>query len=187
MAVTKRFTFFFLLLAAALSAWSILSSHHPVKSFNNIATQPDTFMEDVTALFMNKEGHPKLKIQTPKMIHYLENDTTHLQTPHVTLYRKSPNPWFIDSNEAIASSGINQIVFDTNVVIHHISDSVNPETHIKTVRLTIFPNTQIAETDQPITIMQPDTTIRATGMLTDLNKGTIKLLSHAEGEYVPTS
>jgi lipopolysaccharide export system protein LptC len=174
--------------AIGFSGWSIFHSN---KSTGSLATdtlpRPDAFMENVIATVMNKEGTPKLKIETPKMVHYAEHDNTHLTTPHVTLFRNSPNPWYIDSDFADATRGTEQIRFANHVVIHHPADRANPNTHMETATLTIFPNKQIAETDQPVTITQPDTTIHAIGMLTNLADGTVKLLSQARSEYAPKS
>ena len=58
---------------------------------------------------------------------------------------------------------------------------------MKTASLTVFPDKQQASTDNAIVITQPDTVIHAVGMLADLNEGTVKLLSQAKGDYVPSS
>ncbi|HLB57904.1 MAG TPA: LPS export ABC transporter periplasmic protein LptC [Gammaproteobacteria bacterium] len=176
-----------LLFAAGLSGWSMLISKQPVSTVTSHLKQPDAFMENVVATIINKEGKPSLKIETPKMVHYAEDDTTDITTPHVTIFRHSPKPWYIDSDYAKTTQGISQIVFWSNVVIHHPSDSANPMTMMKTATLTIFPDKKIAETDQAVTLTQPDTTIHAIGMLTNLDDGTVKLLSEAKGEYVPST
>jgi lipopolysaccharide export system protein LptC len=121
------------------------------------------------------------------MIHYPHNDITKIDTPHVTIYRDSPSPWFIDSDYAKAKNGIDQIQFWSHVNIHHPADSDNPNTLMTTDLLNIFPEDEIASTDRPITFVQPDTKINAIGMLANLNDGTIKLLSQAKGEYAPSS
>lgn len=175
-----------LMVAIGLSSWSLLSSHgkQPVE-MNPL--KPDAFMEDVVATTFNKQGKPSLMLVTPKMIHYPNHDMTKILLPKVTIYRQSPNPWLINSNYATASQGINQILFQDHVVIFHPADKDDPTTTMKTSALTVFPNKQIAETDQPVVITQPNTTIQAIGMLADLNIGIVKLLSQAKGIYVPSS
>lgn len=178
---------FLLILAIALSAWSILISHPAKLDTGKRSNQPDAYMEDVVATIMNKEGNPSLKIESPKMTHFVDGDTTYIISPHVTVYRKSPQPWFINSDSAEATKGIEQIVFSNNVVIHHPSDIDDPNTTMETASLTIFPDKQQAKTDDAITITQPDTTMHAIGMLANLNDGTVQLLSQAKGDYVPSS
>lgn len=146
---------------------------------------PDAFMQDVVALLLDKEGHLKLKIVSPKLIHYVSDDTTRLYFPKLTLYRKSPKPWLITAKNAKATDGIENIDFWDNVVIHHEEDDRNPSTLIKTSALTVFPNQNLAETEKHITLIQPSLKVNAKGMKANLNTGDVNLLSEAKGEYAP--
>ena len=176
-----------LILSISLSSWSILIGKKS-KSLapTNSSTEPDAYMEDVVATILNKEGNPSMKIETPKMVHYAENDVTNISQPHITVYRQSPEPWYINSNFAKASDGVEEILFWDNVVIHHAQDIDNPTTTMTTTTLTVFPNQQLAKTAEAITVTQPNATLHAIGMLANMNDGTVKLLSHARGEYVPS-
>jgi lipopolysaccharide export system protein LptC len=177
-----------LIISVALSSWSIfVSNRTPLISHPKSERLPDAFMEDIVALILNKQGTPALKVVAPKMVHYSNDDATEIQNPIVTIYHHSPNPWKIHSDFAKTVQGISQILFWSHVVIHHLQDQENPTTTMQTTALTVFPDKQVAETDQPVTILQPDSTVEAVGMTADINDGTIKLLSKAKGEYVPTS
>lgn len=177
-----------LILAVLLSSWSILiSQSSDATEVADNPKEPDSYMENIQAVILNKEGKPSLKLEAPKMVHYPENDSTEMITPHVTIYRHSPKPWYIDSDFAKSKGGIKEIQFWQNVNIHHPADTENPTTSMTTTSLTIFPKKEVASTDQAITFIQPDTEIHAIGMLANLNNGTIKLLSKARGEYVPAS
>ncbi|OGT37524.1 MAG: LPS export ABC transporter periplasmic protein LptC [Gammaproteobacteria bacterium RIFCSPHIGHO2_12_FULL_37_14] len=174
------------ILMVLLAAWITLAYQAKPSISKQETPQPDTVMENVVATMMNKQGKPKLKIVTTKLMHYIENDTTDLISPELTLFRQSPQPWHITSKFAKASGGINQIDFWGNVVIRHAITATDPSTVIRTATLTVYPNKQTAETNDPITLAQPNTFIKATGMLADMNSGDIKLLSQARGEYVPS-
>ena len=179
---------FLFIISLALSTWSILISNPTPRSphAENI-TLPDAYMENIVTTVMNKQGTPSLKLSTPKMTHYAYNDATEIESPSVTVYRNSPNPWDISATHAKATQGIAEINFWENVTIHHLADKSNPATTMQTTALTVFPNTQIAQTDQPVVIKQPDTLIQATGMQANMNDGTVKLLSQAKGEYAPAT
>ncbi len=179
--------FILVILATSLSTWSILISNAETPTETINPNQLDGYMVDVTATMLNKEGMPAFSLVTPQMIHYPENDTTDIKTPRVTLFRKSPQPWFIDADFAKSTHGINEIHFWRHVIIHHPSDTTNPKTTLLTESLTIFPDQQIAQTNLPVTFIQPDTTVHGVGMLANLNLGTIQLLSQTQGEYGPTS
>lgn len=187
---TLRNTLITLLFSIAIlfTAWSILISTH--KNLILLPTdhnQPDGFMETVVATILNKEGHPTLKVATPKMVHYFNGDTTEILHPDVTIYRNSPQPWTVHSQFARAKGGTNEILFWNHVVVHHPEDTINPLTTMQTTTLTVFPDEQIARTNQPVLIEQPGTIVHAVGMIANLNDGTVKLLSFAQGEYEPKS
>ncbi len=146
---------------------------------------PDSYMEQVTAIIINKQGNPTLKIETPRMLHFSKNNTSELIDPQLTIYRQSPEPWLIAAKYARALNGIQHVVFWEDVVLQHAADNKNPPTVIKTPKLTLYPLDQKANTDEFITMIQPNIIIRATGMSADLNAGNVKLLKEARGEYVP--
>src|SRR5687767_14683088 len=101
-----------LVIAIGLAAPTTFLSYHPQDTL--VAQQailPDAFMENVTALIMDKQGKPKLKIQTPQMVHYAEGDTTKLKSPQLTIYRQSPQPWYVTSKYAKATKGIETVDF----------------------------------------------------------------------------
>jgi lipopolysaccharide export system protein LptC len=182
----KNFFSLTLILVIGLAAWTTFMAYHPetlVSSKKN--TLPDAFMENVTALMMNKEGMPSLKIVTPKLTHYTDNDTSNFLTPKLTIYRQSPEPWYITSQYGKSTQGMTNVFFWQHVNIQHAADVSSPETLIKTPTLLVHPNDRTAETKDWITLIQPNTTIKAVGMQANMKTGDIKLLSQVRGEYVP--
>jgi lipopolysaccharide export system protein LptC len=112
---------------------------------------------------------------------------THLSTPQLTLYRKSPVPWYVTSKFAEATKGAEHVNFREDVMVQHAADQHNPATVIKTATLTVLPNAEVAETSDEITMEQPNIVIKGIGMRADMNTGDIQLLSQARGVYVPNS
>jgi lipopolysaccharide export system protein LptC len=177
-----------LAIAISLSCWSIFISSHDSKIITTTAlNQPDAFMENIVATVMNKLGKPSLKVETTKMIHYADGDTAVLYSPRVTVFRQSPQPWHISASYAKTKQGISEIQFWNNVIINHPADTDNPLTIMRTSALSIFPNQQVAKTNEPVVVTQPDATVHAVGMLANWDEGTVKLLSQAREEYVPSS
>lgn len=175
-----------MILAIGFSSWSIFLSKKTNIFTKDSSTQPDAFMENVTASIINKNGVRSLLIESPRMVHYLEGDTTIIESPHITVYRDSPEPWRINSDYAKATKGIDSIFFWNNVVIHHPNDSSAPITTFKTNTLTVFPREQIAKTMDEVILSQPESIIHAVGMMANLDDGEVKLLSQTRGEYVPS-
>tara|TARA_R110000868_G_scaffold6389_10_gene36474 strand:+ start:938 stop:1498 length:561 start_codon:yes stop_codon:yes gene_type:complete len=176
-----------ILMTLAISAAVVmtLTNRNAPNRYQDNSVLPDAYMENVTATILDKFGKVSMKIVTPKMVHYTKNDTTDFTQPELTLYHKSPNPWFIASKTAKSNHGIDQVIFHDDVTIHHPADFKNPATVIKTSVLTVHPNERTAETTESITMVQPNSIMKAIGMFADMDSGNIKLLSHAKGEYVP--
>jgi lipopolysaccharide export system protein LptC len=181
----KNIFFSLTIIALCFATWvglSYVPKNAPAMQSKSI---PDAFMEDATATIMNKQGKVHMKIVAPKMIHYLEKDITELTLPHLTIYRKSPQPWYVNAKFAYAMQGIDNVHFRQDVTVHHAGDMATPATLIKTNSLLVHTNEQTAETSEPITLTQPGLIVKSIGMLANLDTGNIKLLSKARGEYVP--
>ena len=177
-----------LVLAIGLCIWSLrLVTPGHLWSANNDPGKPDSYMQDVVATQFNKEGKITLKLTSPRLTHYAVDDRMHITTPHLVLYRQSPKPWYIQSEYADTKHGVDEILFSENVKIRHPADSENPETALATRAITIFPSQKMASTAEAVVFTQPDTIVHAIGMLANLDDGSIKLLSEAQGEYAPTS
>jgi lipopolysaccharide export system protein LptC len=123
-----------LIFAVGLSAWSVIISHTDDNSgvLVNDPKKADSYMEEVTAMQYGANGKPTMQLITPKMVHYPEKDSTDIFAPHMTVYRKSPEPWYIESNFAKTTDGVKEILFWSNVTIHHPSDTENPATSLQT-------------------------------------------------------
>ena len=174
------------ILVMATATWFTLMTLTPQDHPKPVTSeQPDAYMEDVSAVFMDQFGKPKMKIVTPKLTHYLNNDTTQLDDPQLTIYRQSPTPWYISSHYAKATHGIDNVDFRENVTIHHPADANMPATIIKAPTLIVHPTDQTAETNEEIELIQPNIIVKAMGMRANMNSGNIQLLSKARGEYVP--
>lgn len=187
--MTYKTTFISLtLLTAALLATgtTFLLFNAPV-TVSAAQEQPDAYMENVVALMLDKQGKPKMKIVTPKMVHYKKNDATQLEAPSLTIYRQSPQPWYVTAHYAKAMHGIDHVDFWEEVTIHHSGDQRSPATLIATQKLTVYPAEQRAETTEDVTFTQPSIIVKGTGMRADMNTGEIHVLSQARGEYVPSS
>ena len=187
---TRNFLFILLLIAAfTLSGFSAYIVYN--RKSNAVLSEvgkPDAYMEDVVATMIDKQGKPTVKIVSPKMTHYLENDTTEIIKPLLTLYRTShqkspPKPWHLSANHAKALQGINRIFLWENVIIHHPGDEQDEKTTLKTLTLDVYPEKQTATTEDPVVIIQPNSKVEALGMNADLASGAVKLLSQTRGEY----
>lgn len=176
---------FLLIVAVTLSTWSIIYSTQSLTPNREMTKQPDAFIKQVIVTTFSRVGSPLLIIKSLSMAHYSDNDSTYIDQPHVVVFRHSLQPWKVDALHAFAIHGMRSIDFSDHVVVSHDADSEAVSTTLLTEALTIFPETQQAKTNLPVTITQPSTVMHGIGMSSNLQEGTIQLLSQTRGEYVP--
>lgn len=171
-----------LTIAVALTAWFVLTTNTKHLGANQPNT-PDSYMTDVYAVTLNKDGVIASVLISPKVTGYAENDKTNIQTPFVTIKPRQEPPWHIHADHAKVLDGNTKILLWGNVRISQLPGRNSHFLTLLTTELTLYPDKSFAETDQPVTIKQPGSIVHAIGMQADLNKGYIKLLSKTEGQY----
>ena len=131
-------------------------------------------------------GQKQGELDTPKLLHFVNNDSSVLTTPLLTLYSKDhKSPWVISSQTGKTFNGTEKVDLIDNVVIHQAPSSQNQDTTITTSLLHLFPKQQLASTDQSVTLVQSGVKITSIGMNAYLDKKQVTLLSHARGLYDP--
>lgn len=156
----------------------------PVSPTSNMhVALPDAWMESVDATFMNKAGQVLMKIRSPTVKHYAQDDTTHLTTPEFLLYRDHANPWRIQAGAGTATRGMDNIRLSRLVTLHYPGDAHQPVTWINTDKLTIHPEQKTADTAEQVVFTQPHLTMRGKGLHADWQTGDINLLAETRGEY----
>lgn len=174
-----------LILALIFSVWLIHNMMGHSHSSSTTANSPDAFMINATYLRTDINGNPRSRIHVSKMIHYQANDMSDFSNPEIFLYDTNHAPWHITATYGQSQSGIQQVHLWDNVVIHQAAGANNSEMNITTSSLIIFPETESASTDQPITITQPGAVVNSVGLRANLHKGEVQLLSRAHGVYTP--
>ena len=91
--MTHKYSIISIIIIAVLgvTSWLTYFSYRPQNNTSiRTSLRADAIMENVSAVIMDKQGKPSLKIVSPRMIHYATNDTSQLFEPELTLFRKSP-------------------------------------------------------------------------------------------------
>lgn len=144
-----------------------------------------SFMTNVHATAYDKLGHVKDVLVSPRVTHLYKDNTTLADHPYVTATAKSGPPWQIHAEHGKLLNGKEEVQLWGNVNITQPAGIGSQNTTLLTSKITYYPQRKFAETDQPVTIMQPGTVIHGIGMTADLNKGLINILHHTQGQYDP--
>ena len=173
-----------LLLLAALTWW-LDSKVQPLapKRDGSSRHDPDYIVENFTTTRMSKDGTPRYILTAKKMVHYPDDDSTHLESPvfrHIEGGKPEIN---ITSNHALLSSGGDDAYFTGDVKVVREARDQYPELKAFTSFLHVIPDQDLAKTDKPVTLTEPHSIVTAVGLEFNSDTRVLKLLSKVKGHY----
>jgi lipopolysaccharide export system protein LptC len=144
---------------------------------------PDFFVEGFTAVKMNPDGTRRYALAAKHMVHYPDDNSTHLTLPRLVYFDYKRAPVTVHSQTAEAMQGGEDVYFHGDVQIIRSTYADNPELGIFTSYLHVVPDKDFAETDKPARMVEGTSTASSVGL--EFNNATreIKLLSEAKATY----
>lgn len=145
----------------------------------------DYYIDNFTATSLNIQGQPRFTLNAEKLWHYPDDDTTHLQMPHLTsLYPDRPPTLTTSLTGMISSKGNDVFLYDEVRIVRPASAGFL-EQDFATDYLHVVPDRDWAETNLPVVMTNKYNVIRAVGMELDNKARTVKLLSHVRATHEP--
>jgi len=90
----------------------------PVESFDGDQRHdPDYYMENFTAIGMDKQGRRKYILEAERMVHYPDDDTALLDNPHIIQYQPGMAPRHTYSESGWMGPDGNEILLTGNVKV----------------------------------------------------------------------
>jgi lipopolysaccharide export system protein LptC len=154
----------------------------PVRRDAILRHDPDYFVEKLTAVRMDTSGAIKYTLRAAKMVHYPDDDTTHLALPDM-ISHGARAPVTINAKEGLISSNGENIYFSNNVVATRAAYVDRSEMKFASEYLHVMPEENIAITDRPVTITDANSVVRAVGLEFNSETLTLKLHSQVRGSY----
>ncbi len=145
---------------------------------------PDYTMNNFVTTQTDKTGQLRYILVATEMVHYPDDDSTVLQRPRFTQYTINKPYTQIQALRGYVSSKGEEIELVDNVKVVRPAFADKGEMQVLTEKLVIFPNEEIAKTNNPVVITQaPKTVIHATGMIYDKKNQTVQLLKKVKVHY----
>ncbi|HLY97235.1 MAG: LPS export ABC transporter periplasmic protein LptC [Sideroxydans sp.] len=145
----------------------------------------DYVVDNFSAMTLNLQGQPRFTLAAEKLWHYPDDDTTHLQMPHLTsLYANRPPTVTTARTGMVSSKGEDVFLYDEVRVVRPASDA-SGEQRFATDYLHVIPDRDWAETDQSVVMTSQYNVIRAVGMELDNKARTVRLLSRVRADHEP--
>lgn len=173
-----------LLLLAMLSFWLNRTVQPPQpKNDGSSRHDPDYIVENFTTTRMGANGLPHHTLTATKMVHYPDDDTTHLDRPHFTRFESGMAPLHIESAKGLLSKEGEHAYFTGNVIVTREAFNGKSKMTLKTSYLHVIPDKDLALTDKPVNIQDARTNVDAIGLELDNKTHVMKLLSRVKGRY----
>jgi lipopolysaccharide export system protein LptC len=144
---------------------------------------PDYMVDQLKAARTNEDGTVIYTLDADRMIHYPDDDTTHLTSPRFVSLRSKQAPVTITAREGLVSSNGENVYFKEDVKVTRAAYADRSEMVMRTVYLHIVPDDNIAKTDRPVQIDNANTLITAVGLEFNNETRILTLLSNVRGRY----
>ena len=174
-----------LLLMLAATYWLNLQVQPLPQAESQKRHDVDYYLDNFTATTLNLEGQPRFVLTAERLWHYPDDDTTHLQMPHLTsLYPDRPPINTTALTGMLSSKGEDVYLYDEVRVVRPATGELL-EQDFATDYLHVIPDRDWAETDQAVVMSNKFNVIHAVGMQLDNKAGTARLLSRVRATHEP--
>lgn len=165
-----------LMLLAAATFWLAQTvTGPPGKGDGAKRHDPDMFVENFTAKQFGVDGSVRYTLTAKKMIHYPDDDTSHLTAVRFNATETGAPPFSATSDTALLTEKGNEIFLRGNVVMVREAAPASSKVTVRTTYLHLIPDDGIAKTDQPVEIQDATTIIHAASLLVNNKIDTITM------------
>ena len=148
----------------------------------------DAVSEGINSVLYDSDGSISYTLQADRQVHF-NDDSTEIDRPLIRLFRAGDSRWNIVANSGRISSirpgdsaDARTIELSGNVEINGLDEFGN-RTVMTTEFLTVDPEQEILETDQPLTLVTTNLRQTSIGMFADLKIDEFVFHRDIEGRY----
>lgn len=179
-----------LLLAVAALSWWVVQHPTPRTSVKAQAQsgprEVDYTVAGLDVTRMTPAGKPAHRLRASRLKHFVDDDTTELTDPQLTVFQGDSPPWEVDAERAWVSADGSLLLLAGEVLIDRAGDGEDPPLHLRTRDLRVQPREDYAETDEKVRVETDTDWLDAVGMQAWLRPPSrLKFLSQVKGYYVP--
>ena len=147
-----------------------------------------TYSEGINTILYDSQGNINYTLQAERQVHY-NDDRTELEKPFIRLYQDGDSRWNIVANsgripaaETTAGGALEKIELLGDVQVYSL-DKFGNKTLMSTEFLTLNPESEILETDQPVSVVTPALQLSSIGIIAKLRTDEITFLREIRGRY----
>ena len=174
-----------LLLAAAISGWSVWTQREKPDRARASTSRSDYVLNDFEIITLNSQGTEAFTLRAPRLDRNPDDKTMTLVTPLFLFPDKDGGAWQTRSRTGWVSAEADEVRLRGAVKV----DSPEPSSSkvvMTTEQLNVFPETKRATSPVLVTVIQPGSTMRGHGMQVDMASKRYELLSQVSTRYDPS-
>ncbi|MEX2480616.1 MAG: LPS export ABC transporter periplasmic protein LptC [Gammaproteobacteria bacterium] len=145
--------------------------------------EPDYYLEDMVRRTTGPTGELSHILTATRAVHYPDDDSTELASPHLEIYNGAAEPWHVIAERGWISSGNDVVLLHGEVEIWRYDADGERSYQVLTTELRVLPREQYAETDNPTIIVSPSTITHAVGMRANLGHDRLELINRVRSRY----
>lgn len=129
------------------------------------ANEPDYFVYDFSIVRMAKTGQPATIISGARLTHRPLDDSSDIDLPVVRNLTPGRPPMNMHAERAYVDQNNSRVRLTGNVLIERAASPALQAMRLTTPALTVFPDTDRMETDQPVELVLGQSLMSGTGMV----------------------
>jgi lipopolysaccharide export system protein LptC len=154
-----------------------------VPSTGKLRHDPDVIVDNFTLRRFDETGVVQHTLTATQMRHYPDDDSTELDAPTL-LYLGKLSPTHITSDRATLTKDGKEAILRDNVRVLREAGAGNAEMTLTTTVLYVYPEDEIAQTDQPVRITQGKSVATGVGLHADRVKQEYTLQSRVKATII---
>lgn len=169
---------------AAVTVWLDRQLQPPERTNEGRARHdPDYIVDNFSSTRTGPDGAARYTLSARRMVHYPDDDTTHLDAPKLVNFQSPGVTVTVTSKNAMLSSNGENAYLTDDVRLVRSAYADKSEMTMLTSYLHVIPDADIAKTDKPVQISDANTLITSIGLEFNNQTRILKLLSHVRGRY----
>lgn len=169
-----------LILLAGLTVWLERTTRgDDSPSTGKLRHDPDVIVDNFTLRRFDEKGEVQHTLDGVQLRHYPDDDSTELDTPKL-VYRGKVSPTRITADRALLTKDGKEAILRDNVRVRREAGPTNPEMTLDTTLLYVYPDDEIAKTDQPVKMTHGKSVANGVGLFADRVKQTYVLESRVK-------
>ena len=175
-----------LLAGALITGWSLWKQRHQARPTAASSDRPDYLLKDFEVVSLNEQGKEAFTLRAPLLKRRPDDKTMTLTTPLFLFPDKQGAYWQARSKTAWVGEKAEEVRLRGDVNIDSPANDPRPVS-MKTARLNVFPDKDLARTPDLVTITQPGLILRGRGFQTNLKTKRYEFKSQVRTTYDPST